>query len=72
MRPIKFKECNLVLDIGQLPVFKVMDMSGTITACVQLSWRERLILLFTGKLWYQVVTFHRPLQNIILAVNKPI
>ncbi len=45
--------------------------AGFTTCCWELSWRERLRLLRTGRLWHQIMTFHMPLQPQLLSVTKP-
>lgn len=42
-----------------------------VTFCWKLSFRERVKLFFTGKLWHRVMTFNKPLQPVLLDVNKP-
>lgn len=44
---------------------------GKVTCCWSLSWRERLQVLLTGRIWHQILTFHRPLQPQLLSVEKP-
>ena len=74
MTPIKFPGSNVVFAEDQpqynpLPAHRDRDdLEGTLTVCWKLSWRERLIVLFTGKLWHQVMTFNQPLQPQLLAV----
>ncbi len=72
-----FPEHNIVFAKDQpeydpLParVFK-NDPQGRVVFCWGLSWRERLAVFFTGKIWHQVLTFHRPLQPQLATVNKP-
>jgi len=48
------------------------DPQGTIICCWQLTWRERLQLLISGRLWHSVLTFHQPLQPQLLQVEKPV
>ena len=74
MKPIKFKESNCVYaehqpDYLPLPAFK--DIDGLVISCWELSWRERLKLLFTGKMWLRILTFNGPLQPIIPEVDTP-
>ena len=42
-----------------------------VTFCWGFSWKERLKLLFTGKVWHTVMTFNKPLQPQLLQVEKP-
>lgn len=76
MTLIKFPEHNVVFAENQpeylpLPAYKHNDQEGTIICCWQLTLKERLKLLFTGKLWHSVLTFNNPLQPQLLAVDKP-
>ncbi len=76
MKPIKFPEHNCVYaedqpDYIPLPVYKVHESpQGEAISCWKLSWRERIKLLFTGKLWWCTSTFHKPLQPQLPSVNK--
>lgn len=75
MKPYKFNECNLTYAETQpeylpLPVYKESD--GTITCCWSLSFLEKLKVLFTGKIFLQVLTFNTPLQPLKLEVNNPV
>lgn len=53
-----------------MPAHRAPD--GTVTCCWRLSFRERARLLFTGKLWHQVLTFNQgPLQPQLLLIDRP-
>lgn len=54
-----------------LPAHRFNDDEGRIACCWSLSWRERLHVLFTGKIWHQILTFDKPLQPQKLTVEKP-
>lgn len=74
MKPIKFKEANFTFAVNQpqyqpLPAWRGDD--GTVISCWQLSRRERLKLLVTGKIWLRVLTFNKPLQPQRLDVDRP-
>lgn len=76
MKPVEFDEQTIVIAKDQpqyqpLPAFQHFDRSGRITFCWSLTWRERLKLLVTGKLWHQVLTFDQALQPQLLLVAKP-
>jgi hypothetical protein len=75
MKPIEFPEHNCVYAKDQpqylpLPVHKTED--GVVTSCWSLSWRERLKILFTGRIWWSVLTFNHPLQPQRPDVDNPI
>lgn len=74
MNVIDFKEVNTVYaenqpEYLQLPAHKTRD--GEVISCWNLSFTERLRVLFTGKLWLQVLTFNSPLQPLLLNSKKP-
>lgn len=75
MKPIKFKEQNLVISENQtqylpLPVLSKNNQEGEVICCWNLSLKERIKLLLTGKLWVSFLTFKRPLQPSYFTVNK--
>jgi len=74
MKPIKFKEANLILAENQpeylpLPAWRGND--GTVISCWRFSWRERFKLFINGKIWMRVLTFNKPLQPQRLDVDRP-
>lgn len=77
MKPIEFPEQTVVIAKDQpqyqpLPAHRFADdPEGRIVFCWKLRFRERLIVLFTGKLWHSVLTFNRPLQPQMLSIDKP-
>lgn len=77
MNLIPFPEQTVVIAKAQpkylpLPAYRFSnDPQGRIVCCWALTWRERLILLLTGKVWHQVLTFNQPLQPQLLTVDKP-
>ena len=76
MKPIEFKEQNTVFAKNQppylpLPAYQDSEQGGRIFHCWGLSWRERIKVLFTGKLWVNVLTFKQPPQPIKPMVDSP-
>ncbi len=76
MNPIAFNGHNVVFakdqpQYRQLPAFRLGDMDGTVVFCWSLTWRERLQVLLTGRVWHQVLTFHGALQPQLLTTEKP-
>jgi hypothetical protein len=74
MKIIKLKGHNVVYAENQpeylpLPAHRTED--GVVTSCWGLSFRERIKVLITGRMYLQLFTFNKPLQPIILTVNKP-
>lgn len=65
MKPVDFPESNVVYAEDQdeyldLPVHRTAD--GVVTSCWKLTIWERLRVLFTGRLYFSVLTFNEPLQ----------
>ena len=76
MKIIPFAEQTVVIAKDQpeyqpLPAHRFGDIQGRIACCWSLSWRERLHVFVTGKVWHQVLTFDEPLQPQLLSVEKP-
>lgn len=75
MKLIEFPEQNVVYakdqpEYNPLPAVKWNDNCGTITCCWKLTLLERLKVLFTGKLWHDILTFNQPLQPQRLNTSK--
>ena len=65
MKPIEFPQQTHVLAKNQpqyLPLPVYIESDGTVVSCWKLTMRERIRLLFTGRLWLQQMTFNEPLQ----------
>lgn len=76
MHPVTFYGANRVLGADQpeyqpLPVHIEDSPYKCATACWQLTWRERLRLLITGKIWQQTYTFGRSYLPQLLSVERP-
>jgi hypothetical protein len=76
MKPIEFQEKNVVIAKDQpeyipLPAYYSPDMNGRVVFCWSVGFSERLRILFTGKIWSEVLTFDSPLQPQKLSVEKP-
>ena len=69
-----FKECNITYAEHQppyLPLPAHRSRDGEVTACWGLSFRERLKVLITGRIFLQTLTFNRPLQPLRMFSKKP-
>lgn len=75
MNPIKFKEQNFTYtkpesmtdeECSSLPVYK---QNNEIISCWKMSFKERIKALFTGKVWFCVMSYSQP--PIWLDVNSP-
>jgi len=75
MKPVKFKGFNLIYAENQpeyipLPVLKLDNPEGNCISCWELSFKERIKILFTGKMWLSMLTFNKPLTPVLPTVNK--
>lgn len=52
-----------------LPVFREDD--GTVLSRWHLTWRERLTVLFRGDIYLWISTFNKPLQPVLMDVERP-
>lgn len=76
MKILDFPGRNIVYAEDQpeylpLPALRLGNAEGEIICCWGLTWRERLRLLLTGRIWHSVFTFHQPLQPQLLTIEKP-
>lgn len=75
MKPIEFAEQNVIFAKDQPEYFPLPAhiFFGTSHAafCWSLNLWERLKVLFTGRIWHEVLTFSKPLQPQKLSVDKP-
>lgn len=74
MIPTSFPEQNVVFAENQpqyqpLPAHRTED--GEVISCWKLTWRERITLLLTGRLWLRQLTFNLPLQPQLPTAERP-
>ena len=74
---IEFPQMTHVIAKNQ-PPYKPMpvyqdpeDAKGRTICCWKLTMRERLIVLFTGRIWHHVLTFRGKMQPQLLDVRSP-
>ena len=75
MDVIKFDECNITYAKDQPqynPLVAQKSVDGIVTSCWRLNIWERLKILFTGRIFLQVLTFNKPLQPLKMVVSNPI
>jgi len=75
MKPIEFKEQNVIFAKDQpeylpLPAFKNDSPEGEVVSCWELSFKERLRILFRGKLWVCLLAFNKPLTPMYFSTQK--
>lgn len=76
MKPVAFPEENAIFAKNQpqylpLPAFRDVGLDGRVVCCWSLTWKERLQVLLRGRIWLQMLTFHKSLQPHKLTVDKP-
>jgi hypothetical protein len=74
MEPVEFEGQNCVYAEDQpeyLPLPAHKTSGGTVISCWKLSLKERVKIFFTGRLWFNVLTFNQPLQPQLPSVDKP-
>lgn len=75
MNPIPFPEQNTVFAKDQpeyqpLPAYVDQGPEGHVISCWKLSFKERVTLLITGKLWVSLMSFHKPLTPSFFTTKK--
>jgi len=70
--PIAFPEQNVVFAKDQPPYMPLPALRGPdrVISCWKLSWRERLRVLFTGRVWHVQLTFGRAPMPIKLSIDE--
>jgi len=59
-------------EYNPLPAVEIVEYEQTVTySRWQLTWKERVKILFTGSLYHGALRFGNPLQPIILTVDEP-
>lgn len=74
MKPIEFKESNVTFAKDQpeyLPLHAYRSDDGEVISCWKLTFGERLKVLFTGKVFLQILTFNKPLQPSKIVISNP-
>lgn len=75
MTPKKFKESNITFAENQpeympLPALKQSNPEGEVITCWNLSFKERLRVLFKGEIWLCLLTFNKPLTPTFITTKK--
>lgn len=74
MKAVPFKEANVLFARDQKqynPLTAFKDESGVVVSCWELSWLDKMRVLFTGKVWLKLHTFNQPLQPQLLQTEYP-
>jgi hypothetical protein len=75
MKPIKFKHQNVTYAENQpeyqpLPALRIDSPQGEVISCWKMSLKERIKVLFTGKIWISLMSFNKPLTPSYISVNR--
>lgn len=54
-----------------MPAIRHNDEWGTVTSCWRLSLWERLVMLFTGEVYVQLLTYNKPIMPQLLSIKNP-
>ena len=74
MEPTKFDGSNITYAKDQpeyLPLPAHNGCDGVVTSCWRLTMKERVKVLFTGRLWLQQMAFGQALQPQRPSVDRP-
>jgi hypothetical protein len=74
MTPTKFIGQNTIFGKDQppfIPLPAFHEQTGSVTSCWKARWWERLMILFTGRIWVVQLTFNTPLQAQRLSTVRP-
>jgi len=77
MKPINFNDSNCIYAENQkpylpLPAFKHNDDWQCVSACWYLNLIERIVILFTGRIYTTLPTFGKPLTPQKLSIINPV
>ncbi len=76
MKPIKFKGYNTIIAKDQpeympLPAFKNPDdLKGQVISCWKGNFLDRIIFLFTGKVWLSLLSFNKSFMTSGGSIRK--
>jgi hypothetical protein len=75
MKALNFKEVNVQAAKDQeqyltLPGYRDHSVEGQFTFCMGLSFRERLRILFRGRIWVGLLTFQGPITPSRFSTKK--
>lgn len=75
MKPVKFKHQSIVFAENQpeyqpLPALRLDGPEGNVISCWKLSFKERIRVLFFGRVWLNLMSFNQPLTPSRLATDR--
>ena len=75
MKPIKFKDQTVIFAENQpeympLPALRIDTPQGEVVTCWKMTLKERIKVVFTGKIWLSLMSFNKPLTPSFMSVNR--
>lgn len=75
MKAVSFKQQTVIIAENQnpylpLPVVFITGKEGHVISCWKLSFKERLKILITGRLWHSQMTFCKPPMPIFMSIDR--
>jgi hypothetical protein len=75
MKPIEFKHQNVIFakdqpEYSPLPALRIDSPQGEVISCWQMSFKERMKVLLTGKVWLSLMSFNKPLTPSYMSINR--
>jgi len=75
MKPVKFKHQNIEFAKDQdehntLPALRLDTPQGEVISCWKMSLKERIKILFFGRVWLSLMSFNKPLTPSYMSVNR--
>jgi len=75
MKPVEFKHQNIVFAKDQpeympLPALRIDSPQGEVVSCWKMSFKERMKVLFFGRVWLSLMSFNKPLTPSYMSVNR--
>jgi len=76
MKPIEFKGMNTTFAKDQpeylpLPALVIPEENGMVISCWKFTWKERLRILWTGRMWFSQLAFGQALQPQLPSIECP-
>jgi hypothetical protein len=75
MKPIEFKHQNVIIAKDQpeympLPALRIDSIQGEVVSCWKMGFKERIKVLFSGRVWLSIMSFNKPLSPSFMSVNR--
>lgn len=75
MKPVEFEHQNIVFAKDQpeyqpLPALRIDSPQGEVISCWKMNFKERIKVLFFGRVWVSLMSFNKPLTPSYISVNR--